>query len=178
MSILESKTVFSGRVVKLNQEKVCLPDKSVSDLEIVYHRGGAAIVAINENREVCLLRQYRHAVRDWIWEIPAGMLEENDDSILLRAKSELQEESGCTAEQWSELGIVQSSPGVFTEKVHLFLALNLTLGEQQLEEGEVIEVHWIAFNEAMAQIYDGTINDAKSCIALFRAEKYLNDNTS
>ena len=176
MSILESKTIFSGRVVKLNQEKVCMPDNSVSDLEIVYHRGGAAIVAINKNNEVCLLRQYRHAVREWVWEIPAGILEENDDSVLLRAQAELQEETGCTAQQWNELGIIHSSPGVFTEKVHLFLAADLTLGEQQLEEGEVLEVHWVAFSKALAQIHDGTINDAKSCIALFRAAKLLNLN--
>lgn len=174
MSILESKTIFSGRVVTLNQEKVCLPDNSVSDLEIVYHRGGAAIVAVNENNEVCIVRQYRHAVRDWVWEIPAGILEAQDDTILLRAQAELQEETGCTALQWSELGIVHSSPGVFTEKIYLFLASNLTLGEQQLEDGEVLEVHWIAFGEALAQIHDGTINDAKTCIALFRAAKHLN----
>jgi len=174
MSILKTKTVFSGRIITLNQERVCLPDNSVSDLEIVYHRGGAAIVAVNENNEVCLLRQYRHAVRDWVWEIPAGILEEHDTSVLFRAQAELQEETGCTALQWSELGIVHSSPGVFTEKIHLFFATELTLGEQRLEEGEVLEVHWIPFADALVQIYNGTINDAKTCIALFRAAKRLN----
>lgn len=173
MSILESKTIFSGRVVKLNQEKVRLPDNSVSDLEIVYHRGGAAIVAVNTNNEVCLLRQYRHAVRDWVWEIPAGILEENDESVLLRAQAELQEETGCTALQWNELGVVHSSPGVFTEKIYLFFATQITLGEQQLEEGEVLEVHWLPFSEALSQTHDGTINDAKTCIALYRAAKLL-----
>lgn len=174
MTILKSKTIFSGRIVKLNQEKVCLPDNSVSDLEIVYHRGGAAILAVNESNEVCLLRQYRHAVRDWVWEIPAGILEENDDSVLLRAKAELQEEAGCTALKWKELGSIQSSPGVFTEIVHLFLATDLTLGEQQLEHGEVLEVHWIPFSDALSQVHEGTINDAKTCLALFRGAKVLN----
>lgn len=173
MSILETKTIFTGRVVRLAQEKVCLPDKSVVDFEIVYHRGGSAIVAINDKREVCLLRQYRHAVRDWVWEIPAGMLDVEDDSTLQRAKIELQEETGCTATKWTELGYIQSSPGVFTEKVHLFLAVDLKFGEQQLEHGEVLEVHWLDFQTALQQVQNGKINDAKTCIALFRAAKYL-----
>ena len=174
MSILETEIIFSGKIIQVNKEKVRLPDNTVSDLEIIYHRGGAAIVAINEKHEICILRQYRHAVREWIWEIPAGMLEENDESILKRAQAELKEETGCQAVHWSELGIVQSSPGVFTEKVHLFLASNLTVGEQQLEQGEVLEVHWIPIKMAIAQIHDGIINDAKTCIALFRAAKMLN----
>ena len=82
MSILETEIIFSGKIIQVNKEKVRLPDNTVSDLEIIYHRGGAAIVAINEKNEICILRQYRHAVREWIWEIPAGMLETDDESIL------------------------------------------------------------------------------------------------
>jgi len=176
MSILETEIIFSGKIIQVNKEKVRLPDESISDLEIVYHRGGAAIVAINEKYEICMLRQYRHAVREWVWEIPAGILEENDESILKRAQAELQEETGCSAQCWSELGVVQSSPGVFTEKVHLFLASDLTVGEQQLEQGEVLEVHWISLETAIAQIHDGLINDAKTCIAIIRAAKILDKN--
>jgi len=174
MSILESKTIFTGRVITLNQEKVRLPNNSVDDLEIIYHPGGAAIIAVNDKNEVCLLRQYRHAMKDWIWEIPAGILEKDDGSNLQRAKNELQEESGCIASQWQELGFIQSSPGVFTEQVYLYLATGLTIGEQQLEHGEVLEVHWVSYSEALRQVYDGVINDAKTCVALFRAAKILN----
>ena len=176
MSILETEIIFSGKIIQVNKEKVLLPDNSISDLEIIYHRGGAAVVALNEKYEICILRQYRHAVREWVWEIPAGILEKNDESILKRAQAELQEETGCSAQCWSELGEVQSSPGVFTEKIHLFLATDLTIGEQQLEQGEVLEVHWIPLEIAMAQIHDGLINDAKTCIAIFRAEKILGKN--
>ncbi len=174
MSILESKTVFTGRIIKLNQEKVCLPDNSVDDLEIIYHPGGAAIVAVNEQNKICLLRQYRHAMRDWVWEIPAGILEKDDVAPIKRAQQELQEESGCTAKQWVKLGEMQSSPGVFTEKVHLFLATELSYGEQSLEQGEVLEVHWFDFAKALQQAQDGEINDAKTCVALFRAAKFIN----
>ena len=169
MSILESKTIFNGRIITLNQEKVRLPNNAVDDLEIIHHPGGTAIVAINGNREVCLLRQYRHAMKDWVWEIPAGILEKNDKNRLNRAKQELIEEAGCSAKKWSELGHIQSSPGVFTEKVYLYLAQDLEQGNQQLERGEVIEVHWIALNDAIEQVYQGVISDAKSCVAILRA---------
>jgi len=174
MSILKSTTIFTGRIIKLNQEKVCLPDNSVVDLEVIYHPGGTAIVAINERNEVCLLRQYRHAMRDWVWEIPAGILEQGDDSPLLCAQAELQEESGCRAKKWHELGKIQSSPGVFTEIVHVFLASDLSYGKQNLEPGEILEVHWADFSTALQQAQDGEINDAKTCIALFRAAKFIN----
>ncbi len=173
MAILESRTIFTGRIIKLNQEKVRLPDNTVDDLEIIYHPGGAAIVAVNNKNEVCLLRQYRHAMRDWVWEIPAGILEQNDGSPIKRAQQELQEESGCTAIHWVELGNIQTSPGVFTEKIYLFLATELSYGKQELEYGEVIEVHWVDFTKALQQAQDGEITDAKTCIALFRAAKFV-----
>ncbi|VAW97328.1 hypothetical protein MNBD_GAMMA23-1822 [hydrothermal vent metagenome] len=173
MTVLESKTIFTGRIIKLSQEKVCLPDNTVDDLEIIYHPGGAAIVAVNYNHEVCLLRQYRHAMRDWVWEIPAGILEPNDGSPMERAQQELREESGCTAKRWVELGEMQTSPGIFTEKVHLFLATELSYGKQNLEQGEVIEVHWLDFRKALLQAQNGEINDAKTCIALFRSTKFI-----
>ncbi len=174
MTVLESKTIFTGRIIKLSQEKVRLPDNTIDDLEIIYHPGGAAIVAVNNNHEVCLLRQYRHAMRDWVWEIPAGILEPDDGSPMKRAQQELREESGCTAKRWVELGEMQTSPGIFTEKVHLFLATELSYGKQNLEQGEVIEVHWLDFAKALQQAQNGDINDAKTCIALFRAAKFIN----
>ena len=173
MTLLESKTIFTGRIIKLNQEKVCLPDQSIDELEIIYHPGGTAIIAVNHKNEVCLLRQYRHAVRDWIWEIPAGILESGDSSREQRARQELQEETGCSAKQWFELGYIQSSPGVFTERVYLFMATELTYGEQNLEQGEVIEVHWVHFSKALQQAQSGEINDAKTCVALCRAARFV-----
>lgn len=176
MSILETKEIFTGRIITLNQEKVRLPNGAVDELEIIHHPGGTAIVAVNTNQEVCLLRQYRHAMKEWIWEIPAGILEQDDLTSLQRAQQELKEESGCIANNWTALGFIQSSPGVFTEKVYLYLASGLTLGEQQLEHGEVLEVHWLALNEAIEKVYDGVINDAKTCIGLMRASKILKSN--
>ncbi len=160
-------SMYRGRVIQVNVEQVRLPNGEVADLEVVHHPGGAAIVAIDAREQVCLLRQFRHAAGGWIWELPAGRLEPGEPPPET-ARRELVEEAGCTATHWRDLGHILSSPGVFTERIYLFLAHGLTPGAQALERHEVIEVHWIALQEAVAMAHDGRINDAKSVIGLLR----------
>src|SRR5579864_2461639 len=124
MTTENTRTVFRGRVITVNVETVRLPNGHVTDLEIIHHPGGAAIVAVNSSGKVCLIRQFRHAAGGWIWELPAGKLEPNEPPIET-AKRELVEEAGKTALGWSYLGAYVSSPGVFTETVHLYLAQEL-----------------------------------------------------
>src|SRR6188768_2292505 len=111
MSLLSLKNHFKGRVIEVNVERVQLPNGSVADLEIIHHPGGATVVAINERREVCLLRQFRHAASGWLWELPAGKID-NREPPLETAQRELEEEGGVTARRWESLGDIVSSPGV------------------------------------------------------------------
>src|SRR5580700_4460862 len=90
-------------------------------LEVVHHPGGAATVALDGEERICLLRQYRYVAGGWLWELPAGKLEP-DEPPLATAQRELAEEAGVRARHWRSLGTVLSSPGVFTERLHLFLA--------------------------------------------------------
>jgi 8-oxo-dGTP pyrophosphatase MutT (NUDIX family) len=159
--------MYSGRVIEVNVERVELPNGATADLEIVHHPGGAAIVAVDELERVCLLRQFRHAAGGWIWELPAGRLEPAEPP-LETARRELVEEAGRTARHWQDLGAILSSPGVFTERIYLYLAEGLMPCPQALEKHEVIEVHWMALQEAVAMAHDGRINDAKSVIGLLR----------
>jgi 8-oxo-dGTP pyrophosphatase MutT (NUDIX family) len=172
MSVENLRTVFRGRVITVNVETVRLPNGHVTDLEIIHHPGGAAIVAIDAARKVCLIRQYRHAVGGWVWELPAGKLEP-DEPALETARRELIEESGTTAQSWQPLGIYVSSPGVFTEIVHLFLARGLNSAKMSHEAGEVIEVHWVPLEDACARALDGDINDGKTALGLLRARSAL-----
>ena len=165
-------TKFRGRVITVNVETVCLPNGRIADYEVVHHPGGAAIVAIDDDRRVCLLRQYRPAVGDWVWELPAGRLEP-DEPPLETARRELVEEAGRSAGRWRDLGSILSSPGVFGEILHLYLAEQLTTVPDQHEEYEVFEVHWIGFDEAVARALDGRIRDAKSIVGLLRARAVL-----
>ena len=172
MSILELHTVFQGRILRVNLERVRLPNGHVSELEIIHHPGGAAVVALDAAGRVCLLRQYRHAVGGWIWELPAGKLEPSEPP-LATAGRELVEEAGRRAQFWSPLGTYVSSPGVFTEIVYLYLARGLDSVKMALEEGELIEVHWVDFQEACTQAESGELNDGKTVVGLLRARRAL-----
>lgn len=172
MSIEKVRTVFTGRVIRVNVETVRLPNGHVTDLEIIHHPGGAAAVAIDAEQRVCLIRQFRHAAGGWIWELPAGKLEPREPPQET-ARRELIEEAGTSAHSWSSLGTYVSSPGVFTEIVHLYLARNLDSVKMAHEAGELIEVHWVDLKEACARALDGDINDGKTALGLLRARSVL-----
>jgi 8-oxo-dGTP pyrophosphatase MutT (NUDIX family) len=165
----EKQTVhYTGRVIKVTTDEVVLPNGHRANLEVVHHPGGAAVVAVDVNQRVCLLRQYRYVAGGWIWELPAGKLEPNEPP-LETAKRELIEEAGVSAAHWESLGEVHSSPGVFGEILHLFHATGLEAATASHEHAEVIEVHWVPFAEAYEWAMNGTIRDAKSVIGLARA---------
>ena len=162
-----TRRIYSGRVVTLDVAEVRLPNGHVATLEIVGHPGGAAVVAVNAAGEVCLLRQYRHAAGGWLWEVPAGKLDGKTPDATARA--ELAEEAGLVATDWQSLGHVVSSPGVFREVVHLFLARGLASVAAAPEREEVFEIHWVPIAEAVERALHGDIVDAKSVVALLRA---------
>jgi len=172
MAILSIKSVFTGRVIQVNVERVQLPNASTADLEIIHHPGGAAVVAIDANRNVCLLHQFRHAANGYLWELPAGKID-NKEPPLDTARRELTEEAGATAATWESLGDFVSSPGVFTEVVHLFLATQLTPLPARPEEHEVIEVHWLPFTDVQRMADSGELRDGKSLVGVYRAAAHV-----
>jgi ADP-ribose pyrophosphatase len=172
MSIEKLRTVFRGRVITVNVETVRLPNDHVADLEVIHHPGGAAIVAVDAHRRVCLVRQFRHAAGGWIWELPAGKLEPREPP-LATARRELIEETGTSATRWTPLGAYVSSPGVFTETVHLFLAEDLEVATMAHEPSELIEVHWVELDGACRDALSGEIADGKTALGLLRAQARL-----
>jgi ADP-ribose pyrophosphatase len=170
--LLSVREIYRGRVVRLNVEDVELPSGHRLPLEIVHHPGGAAVVAIDDARRVCLLRQFRHAAGGWVWELPAGKLEP-DEPPAETARRELAEEAGVRARRWHDLGHYLSSPGVFTERIHLYLARELDHVPTAHEAGEVFEVHWIEFDRALEWIDDGRIEDGKTGFGLLKAARYV-----
>jgi 8-oxo-dGTP pyrophosphatase MutT (NUDIX family) len=166
------RSVYKGKVLKLNVERVKLPNGAVVDLEVAHHPGGAVVVALDAAGRVCLLRQYRHAAGGWITELPAGKID-NREPPLECAKRELAEEAGVTARYWKRLGQFFSSPGVFTEVIHVFLARGLAPCDSAPETHEVLEARWVLMAEATAQAADGRLPDAKTTIGLFWAQARL-----
>jgi ADP-ribose pyrophosphatase len=172
VSIEKLKTIYTGRVIRLAIETVRLPNGHVIDLEIVHHPGGAAIVALDAQLRVCLIRQFRHAAGGWIWELPAGKLEPGEPPQLTAGR-ELIEEAGCEAADWQSLGTYVSSPGVFTETVHLFMARALRPAKIAHEAAELIEIHWIPITEACRRALAGELVDGKTVVGLLRAQALL-----
>ena len=172
MTLEKVTPVFTGRVLQLNLEQVRLPNDHVATLEVVHHPGGSAVVALDDAGRICLVRQYRHAAGGYIWEIPAGKID-GQEPPLRTAQRELEEEAGRTASRWRSLGEYLSSPGFLTEVVHLFLATGLTEVEHRLEASEVLESHWLPFDEALRMAHTGELRDGKSLAALLRASAYV-----
>jgi ADP-ribose pyrophosphatase len=172
MTIEKVTPVFTGRVMQLNIEQVRLPNDHVATLEIIHHPGGAAVVALDATNRVCLVRQYRHAAGGYIWEFPAGKID-NKEPPLETAQRELEEEAGRRASEWRSLGEYLSSPGFLTEVVYLFLATGLNEVPHRLEAGEVLESHWLPFEQVMQMAHAGELRDGKSLAALLRASAYV-----
>lgn len=163
---------FRGKIVDVGVERVRLPNGRHVDLEVIRHPGGAATVAIDSRRRVCLLRQYRHVADGWLWELPAGKVDPGEGPAAT-AERELAEEAGLMAATWDSLGHLHSSPGVFAEVIHLFLARGLSEVDLGHDADEVIEVHWIALERVLKWCLNGTITDAKTLVGLYRADAFL-----
>ena len=170
---LARKPLYQGSIVDLGIDTVALPDGREIDLEIVRHPGGAVIACLNQAKEICLIRQFRHAAGGWIWELPAGVLEP-DEPPLETAKRELIEETGVRGKAWQPLGVVFPTPGFCNEQLHLFYAEVETLGASRPEPDEFIEVYWLALADAVQQALSGEIPDAKTVIGILRAADYAN----
>ena len=164
-------THFRGRIITLTTDEVRLPNGHLASLEVVHHPGGAAAVAVDDQERVCLLRQYRYVADGWLWELPAGKLEP-DEPPLVTAQRELIEEAGVSAREWRSLGSYLSSPGIFTEVLHLFTASDLEAGDQAFEDDEDIEVVTMPVAAAVDEVRKGTIIDSKSVAAVFWAQLY------
>ncbi|RJQ75020.1 MAG: NUDIX hydrolase [Desulfobacteraceae bacterium] len=160
------RTIRKGRVFDITVENVTFPNGFNVDLEIIRHPGAAAIVALTEDDQVLMLKQYRHAIGDFLWEIPAGTFEGQEDPLIC-ARRELTEETGFTAARWEHLGAVTPVPGYSDEKIHLFLARELAPAAQCLDQDEVLEVHRLPLMQVTDMIGGGHIQDAKTIAAIY-----------
>ncbi len=175
--ILHSNYLYRGNILKLRLDEVRLQNKHIVAREIVEHHGAVAIVPLDAQDRVVMVRQYRPAAARELLEIPAGTLEEGEDPALC-ATRELKEETGYRAALWQALGYFYSSPGFSTEKMYLYLARQLTLTEASPEEDEELTVETVPFAEAIDRIERGVIVDAKTIIGLLRVKEWLADRAA
>jgi len=167
---IHTERVYDGRIVRVDIDTVRAPDGSEMRLEMVRHRGAAAIVPLlsgldAEDPSVLLIKQYRYATGGTIWEIPAGVLEPGEEPVEC-ARRELREEVGAEASKLEHLTTIYTTPGFTDERIHIFLATGLTVGETQHELDEFIEVTTLPMSRILEMIRDGELLDGKSVSAL------------
>lgn len=164
---------YTGRVISLDVDTVRFPDGSTGELEMVRHPGASAVVPFlsdpaGADPQLLLITQYRYAAEGVMYEVPAGRLDAGE-APLACAHRELLEETGCRAERMEHLFTMYTTPGFTDERIHLFMAVGLTMGEAQREADEFIELVKVPLSEALAMIERGTIQDAKTALAILYA---------
>jgi ADP-ribose pyrophosphatase len=164
---VESTTLLhKGRVFRLERERLSLDNGNTVDLDIIRHPGAAAIVPLKDPHTILLIKQYRRAAGGYIWEIPAGTLNKDEDPVSC-AYRELEEETGFAAKKMEMLGEIVPVPGYSDERIRIFLARDLVKSSQHLDRDEMLSVHEIALKDAMTMAQDGRIIDGKTIAGLF-----------
>ena len=168
-TILHSETIYEGRVFTVIRDEVEHFSGYTSVREVVEHHGGAVVVALFDDGDVLLVRQFRYPLRRHIYELPAGKLHRGEDPKACAAR-ELEEETGWRAGSLDLLTSMMTTPGFCSEVLHVFLATGLVPGEQQLEEGEEsLEIHRIPLAKAINMCQIGEIADGKTIAGLLLA---------
>jgi ADP-ribose pyrophosphatase len=166
------RDVYDGPVVYLRVEEASLPSGQKIPLDVIRHPGASAIVPLDWNGEVVLIRQYRHAAGGFIYEVPAGKLDGGEAPEVCAAR-ELIEEAGVEAGRIDHLGSILTTPGFTDEVIHLYLGRELIRAEQRLEHDEVLSVERVTLARALEMCTSGEIRDAKTVCALFLADRLL-----
>ena len=176
-STVSSQRIYSGRVLDLDIDQVRFPDESTGTLELIRHSGAAAVVPFldppaDPDPRILLLRQFRYAADAFLYEIPAGRLEEGEPPMDC-ARRELREEAGCDAQSLVSLGGFFTTPGFIDEFIYLFAATGLTRGAARPEPDEFIHPVSHTLRRALGMIDRGEIVDGKTIVALFMADRLI-----
>ena len=170
---VREERVFEGRLVKVNRMDVTLPNGKPALREIVRHPGASAIVPVDEQGYVTMVRQYRAPLGKVILEIPAGKLDGKGEDRLLAARRELQEETGLSAGKWTHLTDIATTPGFCDEVISIYLATELSAGETHPDEDEFLNVVRLPLKELVHMVMGGEICDAKTLTGILMADRAL-----
>lgn len=173
---INSKLYYDGRIIKLYNDEIKLPDGKGAYREYVKHPGGVCVVPITAEGEVMLVRQYRYVYGKEIIEIPAGKRDGADEDTLVGAKRELKEELGITAENFVYLGEFYPTPGYTDEIIYMYVATNLTLGEKNPDEDEFVETEKFHIDTLVNMIMNGEIKDGKTIAAVLKVKRLMEEN--
>lgn len=172
-TFLEGKVVFPGKIIRVEHWQVALPNGERALREVACHPGASAIVALDEDNQIILVRQHRVAVGRLTMEIPAGKLDGPSEDPFLCAQRELSEETGLEADHWQKLTCLETTPGFCNERIHLYLATGLHQGASHPDADEFVAVSRMPLKEAVARVMDGTFRDGKTIVGIMMAAAAL-----
>jgi len=177
LTLKASRRVYTGRVISLDVDTVAFPNGTVGELEMVRHPGASAVVPFlddpaGEDPRILLIRQYRHASGGYLFEIPAGRLDEGESPEKCAIR-ELREETGYSAATLEHLSSFFTTPGFTDERIHVFMAIGLEPGDQALESDEILDLHPTRISEALKRVSTGEVVDAKSMLGILLSARRI-----
>ena len=171
---LRGETVYSGKILTVQKDVVTLPNGAKACREVVRHNGACCVVAIDDEKNLFLVRQFRYALNKEFLELPAGKLDVIGESPLEAAQRELFEETGVKASNWIDLGTIYPSPGYCDEVIYLYVATDLIQEDSlHLDEGEFLQVEKYSLDEIFEEILYGTIRDSKTICAILKLKMLM-----
>ena len=168
-----SEEIFNGVILHVQRDTVRLPNGNETIREVIRHIGAVCVIPVLDNGDVIMERQYRYPLDRVILEIPAGKLDAPDEDRLSAIKRELREETGYSADEWTEIGDFHPAPAYSDEFITMYLARSLHKGEQQLDEDEFLDVYAIPLPELVQDVMEGRISDAKTQVCILKAARIL-----
>ena len=168
-----SQEIFDGVILHVFKDTVKLPNGNPATREVIRHVGAVGVIPVTDDGKVIVERQFRYPLNRVITEIPAGKLDSFTEDRLSAAKRELEEETGYTAKEWSNMGDYYPTPAYCDERITLYLAKGLALGQRHLDEDEFLNFEAVPLETLVEQIMDGTITDGKTQVAILKAARLL-----
>jgi len=166
------KTVFEGHIIQVELDEIALPNGRPAQREVVRHPGGVCVLALDQDGQVTLVRQYRYPMAEHIIELPAGKLDPGEEPSAA-ARRELEEETGLRAGKLTYLGYLLASPGFCDERLHMFLAQELEHLDSHPDEDEFLDVFTMPYSELLSKVMAGELHDAKSVAITLKTKVLL-----
>ena len=168
-----SQEIFDGVILHVFKDTVKLPNGNPATREVIRHVGAVGVIPVTDDGKVIVERQFRYPLNRVITEIPAGKLDSFTEDRLSAAKRELEEETGYTAKEWIDMGDYYPTPAYCDERITLYLAKGLALGQRHLDEDEFLNFEAVPLETLVEQVMDGTITDGKTQVAILKVARIL-----
>ena len=170
---VSSEDIFDGVILHVKRDQVALPNGNLTVREVIRHIGAVCVIPVLDNGDVIMERQYRYPLDKVILEIPAGKLDAPDEDRLSAIRRELREETGYTADEWTEIGDFHPAPAYTDEYITMYLARGLHLGDRALDADEFLDVYTVPLKDLVRDVMDGKISDAKTQVCILKAARIL-----